>query len=240
MKKLVAILLALACMFSIVACGGTGEDGEPSISPESSSEAQKILDSFAELIRTSDPNKSYVTTETGSKDISLFSSQMTQKGELSGKEAAISVYFEEQLNEVGAYEPKTEIRETKEYVEGMGLRINGGSWDATQLDNFVRKIQPYRINLDATLIKGLLVNEEQTVITFVVPKDNVGDVFDKFNASALTSINSDVTVRIETDGASVTVMELEYAAKSVAHMENPTVKIRAEYDYSLQGITLLK
>ncbi len=239
MKKLVAILLALACMFSIVACGGTGGD-DPTISPETSSEAQKILDAFSELIRTSDPNKSYVTTETGNDYINLFSSQMTQKGELSGKEAAISVYEEYQLNEVGAYEAQTKIVETKEYVEGMGLRVNGGSWDASQLDNFVRKIQPYRINLDATLIKGLLTNKEQTVITFVVAKENVSDVFDKFDASVLSSINSDVTVRIESDGACVTLMELTYTSKSVAHLENPLVKVTAEYDYSLQGITLLK
>ena len=53
-------------------------------------------------------------------------------------------------------------------------------------------------------------------------------------------MTSDISVTIKTDGTAVTLMALEYSIKSVAGMENPTVKVVAEYSYDLQSITLLK
>lgn len=240
MKKLVAILLAFVCIFSLAACGAPGNGDDPSMAPSSNEEAEQILSALSEQILKSSPNKTVVTSVTGTKDIKLLSELTAVKGELSGKEAALYVSETEVLNDIGAHEAKDVIRETKEYVDGMGLRVDGGDWDRNADNTVVRKIQPYRMNLDATLIKGLLTNEDKTVYIFTVARENVAEVFNRFEASAIASINSDVSVRIETDGAAVTLIQLNYNTKGVAKLENPTVEVKAVYDYSLQSISLLK
>ncbi len=239
MKKLIAILLVVACMLAMVACGGNvTSPGETPITP-SSTEAQEILDALAELIRTSSPTQSKVSTVTGTADVNLKSELTITMGELSGKEAALYVHEYETFNELGAKDAKTLTVETQEYVEGMGIRVDGGKWEPDQ-SSFVRRLQPYRMSLDAEVIKSLRTNEDETIVSFVVPMENVGDVFTNFDSQTLASMISDVTVRIETDGSSVTVMEIIYNSKSIPNMENPKVEIKAEYSYDLQSITLLK
>ena len=242
MKKLIAILLALACMFAVCACStppAGGNNNNPSLKPPADTSAQEILDALSELIRTSTPTQSQVSTVTGNADINLKSDLTITMGELSGKTAALYVHEYETLNDIGSDVAKSLIVETKEYVDGMGLRIDGGIWE-TEESSFVRRITPYRMNLDNTLIKSLLVSEDGLVVSFIVPMDNAADVFTSFDAKAIASMTSDISVRIETDGSSVTYMGIEYATKSVTNMANPVVTIKAQYSYDLQRITLLK
>lgn len=245
MKKLIAILLVAACMLAMVACGGSGsgngvtDPNETPVTPSSTADAQKVLDALAELIRTSIPTQSKVSTVTGTADINLKSELTITMGELSGKEAALYVHEYETFNDLGAKEAKTLTVETQEYVENMGLRVNGGSWESNQ-PNFVRRLQPYRMSLDAEVIKSLRTNEDETIVSFVVPRENTGDVFTNFDEKTIASMISDVSVRIETDGSSVTAIEIVYNSKSVPNMSNPKVEIKAEYSYDLQSITLLK
>ena len=241
MKKLIAILLALACVFSLAACS-VGGNGDLDQTPANESEEQALLDALSELIRTSEPNKSTVTTETGTKDIVLYSEMITQKGMLGDKEASLYTYEYETLNDLGDKNLKTVHFESKEYVNdpNLGLRVDGGTWESNA-SNFVRKIQPYRMTLDAAYIKDLRTDKEETKFSFSVPQDYVSDIFTNFDAKTLATINSDVSVYIETDGASVLSIQIEYAMKSnVAQLKNPTVKIVATYDYHIQPITLLK
>ena len=245
MKKLIAILLVLACMLAMGACSlgngagnGVTPPDETPITPSSNDEVQKILDELSELIRTSTPSQSKVTTVTGTKDVSLESELTITMGELSGKEAALYVHEYEEFNDLGATEIKTVTRETKEYVEGMGLRIDGGVWE--DQPNFVRRLTPYRMNLDAEILQSVRTNEDNTVVSFIVPLESASDVFNNFDAKTIASMTSDIAVRIETDGSSVTAMNITYDMKSVTNMENPTVEIKAHYSYDLQSITLLK
>ena len=241
MKKLIAILLVVACMLAMGACGGTGNGvtDETPITPSSTTEAQKVLDALADLIRTSTPTQSKVNTVTGTADVNLKSELTITMGQLSGKEAALYVHEYESFNDLGAKEAKTLTVETQECVEGMGIRVDGGNWEPDQ-SSFVRRLQPYRMSLDATVIKSLRTSEDETIVSFTVPAENAGDVFTNFDAKTIASMISDVSVRIETDGSSVTVIEISYNSKSVPNMENPKVEIKAEYSYDLQSITLLK
>ncbi len=242
MKKLIAILLVLACMFALAACGGgTSNTPGTSLTPPAANETQDILDALSDLIRTSVPTQSKVNTVTGTADINLKSETVITMGELSGKEAALYVHEEEVLNDLGATEAKSLVVETMEFVDGMGLRVNaasGGVWEPDGA-SFVRRITPYRMELDATLIKSLLVNEDRTEFSFVIPLDNASDVLTGIDSKTTTSMLSDISVTIKTDGSAVTYMELNYSTKNVSHFENPTVKVVAEYSYDLQSITLL-
>ena len=240
MKKLIAILLALACMFAVCACSTPPAGGtDKPLTPPADTEVQDILDALSELIRISTPTQSQVSTVTGNADINLKSDLTITMGELSGKTAALYVHEYETLNDIGSTTAKELHKETKEYVDGMGLRIDGGIWE-TEESSFVRRITPYRMNLDSTAIKSLLVSEDGLVVSFIVPLENAADVFSSFDAKAIASMTSDISVRIETDGSSVTYMGIEYATKSVTNMTNPVVTIKAQYSYDLQSITLLK
>ena len=239
MKKLIAILLALACTLALFACSAPPVGGDGELNPPADAEVQDILDALSELIRTSTPTQSKVTTVTGNADINLKSDLTITMGELSGKTAALYVHEYESLNDVGATAAKTKVVETKEYVDGMGLRIDGGLWEVDQ-PSFVRRLTPYRMNLDGTLIKSVRASDDGMIVSFTVPMDNASDVFTSFDAKTIASMTSDISVRIETDGSSVTTMSIVYETKSVTNMANPTVEIKAQYSYDLQSITLLK
>ena len=47
MKKLVAILLAFVCIFSLAACGTPGNGDDPSMAPSSNEEAEQIFYAMA-------------------------------------------------------------------------------------------------------------------------------------------------------------------------------------------------
>lgn len=240
MKKLIAILLALACTLALFACSAPPAGGNDGLTPPADAEVQDILDALSELIRTSTPTQSKVTTVTGNADINLKSDLTITMGELSGKTAALYVHEYESLNDVGATVAKTKVVETKEYVDGMGLRIDGGLWEIDQ-PSFVRRLTPYRINLsDGTLIKSVRASDDGMIVSFTVPMDNASEIFTSFDAKTIASMTSDISVRIETDGSSVTAMSIVYDTKSVTNMANPTVEIKAQYSYDLQSITLLK
>ncbi len=242
MKKLIAILLVAACMLVMASCSMGGGVGGIQL-PVSNAETQKTLDALTELIRKSSPSKSEVDTIVGNADISLSSKETTVKGEVSGKEASLWVREYESLNDLGAESvAKALVTEREEYVEGMGVRVDGGAWE--DLPNPIRQIRPYRINLDASLIQGFSVNEDKTSYSFAVPFKNVSAVLTGMDKDAIASITSDVSVVIETDGAAVTRISLIYDMKSipldtVTKMENCKVKIDAIYSYDLQSITLI-
>ena len=242
MKKLIAILLVLASMLVMGACSfpvNPPAVNPPAVNPPAASGTQDALDALDDLIRTSSPTQSKVSTLTGSKDINLKSELTITMGELSGKEAALYVHEYESLNDVGGDVAVTRTVETQEYVEGMGLRVDGGVWEADQ-PSFVRRLMPYRMSLDANYIKSLVMNEDKTEFSFVIPVDYASDVLTNFDAKTIASINSDISVVIKTDGSSVTFIGLVYSTKSVNNLESPKVEVKAEYSYDLQSITLLK
>ena len=238
MKKLIAILLVFACMFAMASCamGGTGGSQQPA----TNTETQKVLDALTDLIRKSAPTKSEVTTVTGNADINLTSTETVVMGELSGKEAALYVYEYEKLGELGeASAAKELVTERQEYVEGYGVRVNGGKWE--DVNSFVIKIIPYRINLDASLIQSFTASEGNTAFTFVVPNKNLAQVLTGMDVSSITT---DVAVTIETDGSAVTHIGFKYDMRSIAldantQLDDAKVEIDAIYSYDLQSITLI-
>lgn len=242
MKKLIAILLVLASMLVMGACSfpvNPPVNNPPANNPPAASDAQAALDALVELIIASAPTQSKVSTLTGSKDINLKSELTITMGELSGKEAALYVHEYESLNDVGGDVAITRTVETQEYVKGMGLRIDGGIWE-TEQPSFVKKLMPYRMNLETKYIKSLSMNEDKTEFSFIIPMDNASDVLTRFDAKTIASINSDISVEIKTDGSSVTFIGLVYSTKTINNLESPKVEVKAEYSYDLQSITLLK
>lgn len=240
MKKLIAILLVLACMLAIASCGANGGttppagDGGNTEQPSTDAEAQKILDDLTTMIRDSRPTKSVTTTRTGSDDVHLDSEIIIVKGELSGKEAGTYKKTYETFNEVGAKDAKTVTVETKEYLEGKGVRENRGDW--VDMDSFLKRIQPYRPNLDTAFIEGFSYNKDKTTFEFVILNENLSYVLTNMDVS---NIVNDVTVVIETDGAAVTRIALNYDMRTVANMEKPHVTVEALYSYNLESVELI-
>ena len=242
MKKLIAILLVIACMLVMASCDmGGGEQ------PVDNTETQKVLDTLSEQIKKSAPSKSVVETVVGNELISLSSTETVVKGEVSGKDASLWERQYEALNDLGADSAvKKLVTEREEYVEGMGIRTNGGVWE--DFPNPIRQIRPYRINLDAALIQGFSAEEtgeESYSYEFVVPNKNIAAVLTGMDADALASITSDVSVVIETAAGNVTRISLTYDMKSVAlngdnKLEDCKATLDAVYSYGLQSITIEK
>lgn len=242
MKKLIAILLVIACMLVMASCDmGGGEQ------PVDNTETQKVLDTLSEQIKKSAPSKSVVDTVVGNELISLSSTETVVKGEVSGLDASLWERQYEALNDLGADSAvKKLVTEREEYVEGMGIRTNGGVWE--DFPNPIRQIRPYRINLDAALIQGFSAGETDEgspSYEFVVPNKNIAAVLTGMDADALASITSDVSVVIETDGVNVTRISLTYDMKSVAlngdnKLEDCKATLDAVYSYGLQSITIEK
>ncbi|MBQ8269438.1 MAG: hypothetical protein IJZ24_07180 [Clostridia bacterium] len=242
MKKLISILLVIACMLVMASCEmGGGE--QP---PVDNTETQKVLDTLSEQIKKSAPSKSVVETVVGNELISLSSKETVVKGEVSGKEASLWEREYEALNDLGADSAvKKLVTEREEYVEGMGIRTNGGVWE--DFPNPIRQIRPYRINLDAALIQGFYAGETDKgspSYSFVVLNKNIAAVLTGMDADALASITSDVSVVIETDSVNVTRISLTYDMKSVAlngdnKLEDCKATLDAVYSYDLQSITLI-
>ena len=241
MKKLIAILLVVACMLVMASCSMPDSGAlDDILNPSSGADTQKVLDDLSALIRKSSPSKSEVSTAVGNADVSLNSKETTVMGEVSGKTASLYVKEYETLNDLGAASTsKTLITEREEFVDGYGVRVDGGAWE--DIPNPIRAIIPYRINLDASLIQGFKVNADKTSYEFAVPLKNVATVLSGIDVS---TIISDVAVVIETDGAAVTRIGLSYAMKDIAldassKMTNCKVSIDARYSYDLQSITLV-
>ena len=241
MKKLIAILLVFACMFAMASCSlGEGSGNDPASPGSSAAATQKILDVLADQIRKSKPTKSVVTTVTGNNDVNLTSTETVVIGEVSGKEASLYEYEKEQFVDLGTSTTAKEVtKETREYVEGSGLRVNGGKWE--KKSNPYQNIIPYRMNLNASMIQGFHVKEDKLSYEFAIPQKNIATVLAGLDVS---SIITDVSVLIETDGAAVTRIRLSYDMRNIAlgantQFENSKVVIDARYSYDLQSITLI-
>ena len=238
MKKLISILLVLACMLVMASCDMGGGGTQPP------AETQGVLDVLAQKIKDSSPAKSVVTTEVGNADISLTSKETTQKGTLiDGSDASVWEREYETLNDLGAgTDVKKIVTEKEEFVAGM-IRTNGGKWESYPT-NPVRQIRPYRINLDASLIRDLAVTENETVYAFVIPQANVASVLTDMDADAIAAIQSDVSVVIEVKNAGmVTGISFSYKMKNVSvdastTLENCNVTLVAEYSYDLPILSI--
>ena len=237
MKKIIALILALCCVFAIVSCDG-GEEQTSGVAE------------FERLYSASEPTKVVTNQTTAIGNVFLKGSSILVTGALNNGDVA-TVYTEsyETLQSVqsGAGDVITPIMgepitSSREYVEGKGVRYDGGAWDETGL-NFAPKAGSIAINLDETKLKDCIYNDSGDVktLTFTVEAKNASSVFGEW----ASEITSDVSVIITANVAVVTGITVSYTEDIVSDDEDieypaANITISTVYTYDVEEITLVK
>ncbi len=237
MKKIIALILALCCVFAIVSCDG-GEEQTSGVAE------------FERLYSVSEPTKVVTNQTTTVGSVSLKGGSILVTGALNDGSAA-TVYTEsyETLRSVqsGAGDVITPIvgepiTASREYVEGKGVRYDGGAWDEAGL-NFAPKAGSIAINLDETKLKDCVYSENGDVktLTFTVEAKNAASVFGEW----ASEITSDVNVVITASVAVVTGITVSYTEDIIFDDEDiecpaANITISTVYTYGIEEITLVK
>jgi hypothetical protein len=246
-KKIVALILVLAILI-VLAAGGFAawyfflrnvDDGEVN-----------GVEIFKQLYSVSEPTKVVENQTITLESVTLRGGSTLATGALSdGSTATVYTYNYEVLQSVqaGAGDVITPIvgepeSGSREYVEGMGVRYDGGAWDS-EGKNFAPTAGSIAINLDETKLKNCTyaTDGELQTLSFIVEAKNVNSVF----GSDASEIKSDVSVVITANTAVVTGITITYSEEIVPEDEDiaypeANVTISTVYTYGIESITLVK
>ncbi len=214
MKKFGAILLVLACVFTMFSCG-------------SDSTVEKVSKMFNSVA----PTKVVAVTTEALGDTVLTSSSTFLSGRVGGKAAATYEFTEMRLRDIeegsGDQEmlPWYEVKGLYEYHEDKGVRIDGGKWQ-DDMYNFSPTVGSVELNIEKKFIKDAEEDETARTIKFTVLAANTEAVFG-------VALECDVAVTVTHDGSAVTGLELNYTvpASGKNHPDIVTcVSVRYSYD----------
>ncbi len=222
MKKILVLLAAVAMIFSLVSCG----ENETELTP---------LEAFNKICEASEPTM--VATEVVETHgiFTLNASYTYVKGTVDGKDATqyVAVYdkFETVDNGISdvVTSPIVTVTETKEYVDGKGVRENGGSW--SKGGDFAPAAGSLKLNFTEELVPEY--SYANNVLTATVEADNTEAVLG-------VAIPVDVEMEIVTDGAAIMSVSVSYSIEEDDDYPEITVTMNTVYSYDVQAITLVK
>lgn len=240
MKKIICMLLVLACSFALFACGKEEElsGAQKTAQYYENSLPTKVVTTSAQSIVN---NKGVVVT-------TLEGKYTLVTGTIAGKIATVQEYEQDYVREVAdgananVVGPIDKETGSLEYLEDYGRRVNGGAWDAKGL-NFGPTAGSIAINLDESLITNANYTEGENginTLTFTVPNANIAAVFGaNADETALLTASSDVEVTITNDGALVTSITISYTAvEKTRYYPERRVVLTTEYEYGVQNVEL--
>lgn len=231
MKKIIALLLALSCALccvALISCGDAGDTPNPDDKPQKTD-----LERVMEMYQNSHPTKAtFETYQTiGSRTLSSSGTYVT--GKIDGKAATVYTYSYQELGAVESDAKDVVVTQTgsREYMEGLGVRENGGDWDSEGTD-----FAPETLALQLTAENVGEYTFEDNVFTFVLAAEYAGAVLGEYVSDC------EVQVSIRVDGAVVTGISLFYTLPSVdgSISDSMDVSIVATYTYDLETPTLSK
>lgn len=243
MKKIIALMLILCCVFALFSCGAN-------LDAASSAQLEKIN----EMLATSIPTKSETVTTHTIGNVVLESTATLVTGRIGGK--AVSVY-ESVIQELAPVENDLDhIKETEEviwYMEGKGVSDdNGGSWDE-EGEDFAPKAGSMLLNLKGGSIKEGSYDEATETLVLVYDAGGANGVVGAYLEGG-EKIESDLKVTIVTNGGSLVSIKLEYTipshdiqvdvkseedgkeqtTKETITVPEAKVTIEAKYEYDIQ------
>ncbi len=239
MKKIICLILVLACSFTLFACKDE----------EELTGAQKTAQCYENSLPTKVVTTSVqsIINDSGVAVATLNGKYELVSGTIAGKIATVQTYEQDYMREVadGANAnivgPIDTEKGSLEYHEDYGRRVNGGSWDANGL-NFGPTAGSIAINLDDSLLTNAKYTEGENginTLTFTVANANIASVFgaNADNAALLTA-SSDVEVTITNEGALVTSIIISYSIAGTRYYPERRVVLTTEYEYKVQDVEL--
>lgn len=232
MKKIIAIILAAACVFAFASCGDEGGENGGFENP---------IEAIVAMYAISEPTKIVTSHTTQIGNVTLSGEEVLVTGSIDGKMATVYEYWYEELTGIDegggeiVYDVKKVVSGSKEYLEGSGVREDGGSWKKNAY-NFAPVKGDIAINITEDIVNN--VNYSGNTLVFTVPEANIESVF-----GVETEFEGDVKVSITNDGAVITGIVIEYtiSAESDDDVEYPdsVVIISTSYTYDLELISLI-
>ena len=225
MKKIISIVLVIACAFTLFSCG----DGDTAVA---------TLTDITDMYNAISPSMVVTETTRSFGTYTLTNKSTLKVGTVDGASVAVYEYSNQQLRDIesgsgseilDALETITGIRE---YHEELGYRENGGKWDANGED-FTPETGATALNLTEETVKDFTYNEETKTYTFNVLAADTEAVFGM-------EIESDVAVTITRSAADIVGLTLAYATKNADNKDHPEIRIviKVSYYYESQTITI--
>ena len=237
-KRILALALVLiCCAFPLFSCGEEEVDGI-AVTQEcySNSLPTKIVtNSLQEVL----DDKGKVTN-------TLTGSYVTTVGKIGGKNAAVRTYEQETLDTVNAGAgsfvsgPIKVQKGIEEYLEGYGLRTNGGDWKSKGL-NFAPAMGTIAIKFTAADVTNVKYTEGKydNVLTFTVPHKNIEKIFGyDYNGNDLIEADSNVYVEIHNNGAVVTSVTIFYSIDASVDFPARDITLTTTYSYDVEKIEI--
>lgn len=237
MKKIIAMILALTCIFALFSCGGN-----------------EAIDATVDCYANSAPTKVVTTTTRNLVDdfdeviYTLGSEYVLVTGKVGDKIATVSKYWDEQLRTVSSganavvVGPIEKVEGSDEFLQGMGRRTNGGRWQADGL-NFAPTKGSIAINITEDNVKDIKYTEQKynNVLTFVVEYDKIGEVFGtNEDGEAIILSDSDIEVSITNNGAQITGITLSYTIDADGDFPAQNVVVATAYTYAAETPEFVK
>lgn len=261
MKKILALLLALTCIFSVFACqndpadqpsddAGNNGTNPPADDNDTTPPADEmtVLERFSAMLRASTPTKSVVTaTETFSKNVLTSVTTLATGTTVEGLEASVLEIKKQTLNDADGTTLELVGESVTEhwYLEGRGLSTNKGrKWDANGT-NFAPKENALRLYLNEEFIDSYEYDEATETLVLNVTWEYASDVLAYFLPTADYALEQDVKITITAAADRVTGITIEYFIESdeigdiTTSVEIPkiTVVVDAKYTYDIEEIT---
>lgn len=230
MKKIIALILSLACVFALVSC-----EGDTPETPDTGAETIGISD-IVNMYAASLPTKILTTTkqEISDNNIVLNGTECLVMGKLDGKVTTVYTYERDELNAISdsdIIEPLIKTVSGSKVYHDKKVSIDGGSWKSGV--NFAPTMGDIAINLDETLLIDVVYDDATSTLSFRVAADNTALIFGEDGA-----LESDVDVTITNDGAVITGITLDYVIAATKDYPETKVSIKTVYTYDLEEITL--
>lgn len=239
MKKIFALLLAICCLFSVVACGNDDGNVEPP--------ADDVLARFNQMLNTSVPTKSVSTATEIMEKVELVSTYTLTTGtNQDGKRATLLVSEVQTLQDAESnFVSHIKTTKTREwYIEGEGTFKNNRLVDEEGVD-FAPVAGSLALNLDSSLFE-YEYDEESDTLTLYVDYENSAAVL----APMLTEdqeFEYDLVITIVAAGGRISQIDVAYMIEShdvgdddeiIVEIGDMDVVISTVYEYNTQQITI--
>ncbi len=233
MKKILALMLIAASLFTFVACIGKNSNSD--------------LAKFEEYFEASVPTKSETTIKNSYSGNTFEGKIILTTGTVDGKAASkleSRVATLRDLEDLNLNPYKTSS-ENIWYLEGKGISENKGrKWDP-EGENFAPVEGSISINLKAKNFEEINYDAEKETVTLTVAAENAKSVLEDLIEED-REFNYPVTITISAAGGRIASIEIEYVIESYVvgdigsevEVEDVKVTIKTNYSYDIQDITL--
>jgi hypothetical protein len=206
MKKIISLLLALACAFALFSCGG--DDQNPDIA------------AFANILADSEPTKIVTNTSYNDGDNTLVGTFETQ---IFGSDFVMEYNYQTYPEPSAGMDPEAYIVDvpgTVYYHDGLYSTDKGATWGSAAPDTAAMGV---KINLDSKHIKSYSVSSDKKTLTVSVD----GETAEQILGMSLSASDDKVRIIISHDGNNIRSILVMYTTVNEA-----TVQLSTSYSYS--------